>query len=112
MNGHLFKFTQGVILLIGVIFLLQNQGIFFLQNWWALFIMIPALGAFGNAWRAYQEAGYLDNHARGSLIFGVLFTAITLIFLFDLSWTLFGPAILILVGIGILMNAMLPGESK
>lgn len=102
-----------ILILLGVIFLLQNQGIFYLQNWWALFILIPALGAFGNAWRAYQNAGgYLNGQARGSIITGVLFSMVSVIFLFNLNWNLLGPVLIILAGVGILFNTMLPGEPK
>ena len=102
-----------ILILIGVGFLLQTQGFYYLQNWWALFILIPALGAFGNAWRAYQDAGgYLNAQARGSLIMGVLFSMVTATFLFNLNWSLLGPMLIILAGIGILLNAVLPGEPK
>ena len=102
-----------ILILIGVVFLLQTQGIFYLQNWWALFILIPALGAFGSAWRAYQDAGgYLNAQARGSLMMGLLFSMVTAIFLFNLNWTWLGPILIILAGVGILLNAVLPGESK
>ncbi len=99
-----------ILLLLGVIFLLQNMGALTLNNWWALFIMIPALGAFGAAWRAYQAAdGRLTAAARGSLIGGLILTLITAIFLFELSWGVLGPIVIILAGIGLLLNAFLPG---
>jgi hypothetical protein len=101
----------GVVLIgLGIIFLLQNFGTFYLQNWWALFILIPAVGAFGNTWRAYQDAGgQMNAQARGSLIGGLVLSMVAAIFLFNLSWGLLGPAILVLAGIGILINALLPG---
>lgn len=97
-----------ILIIIGVIFLLQNTGINIpLKNWWALFILIPAVGALGNALRMYQSAdNQLTAAARGSLFGGLVLLLITAIFLFNLSWTLFGPVILILVGIGILLNGM------
>jgi hypothetical protein len=99
-----------ILIALGVIFLLQNFGGLYLQNWWALFILIPAVGAFGNAWRAYQSAdGHLNVQARGSLIGGLVLSMITAIFLFNLNWGLLGPVILILAGIGVLLNAVLPG---
>src|SRR6476660_6157139 len=90
-----------ILILIGVIFLLQNTGINIpLKNWWALFILIPAVGALGNALRIYQNAdNQLTAAARGSLFGGLVLLLITAIFLLNLSWTIFGPVILILVGI-------------
>jgi hypothetical protein len=99
----------GVILIvIGAILLLQNTGINIpLRNWWSLFILIPAIGALSNALRLYQDAdNQLTPAARSSLFGGLVLLLITAMFLFNLSWTLFGPVILILVGLGILLNGM------
>jgi hypothetical protein len=99
-----------VLIALGLIFLLQNFGGMYLQNWWALFILIPAVGAFSNTWRVYQETGgHLTAPARGSLIIGLVLSMVTAIFLFNLNWSLLGPALLILAGIGVLINAALPG---
>ena len=100
----------GVILIaLGIIFLLQNFGLPVLDNWWALFILLPAVGAFGNAWRDYQNAGgRLTASARWSLIVGLILTIVTAIFLFNLNWGLLGPVLIILAGLGLLLNALLP----
>lgn len=99
-----------ILIALGLIFLLQNFAGLELNNWWALFILIPAAGAFGNTIRAYQDAGgRLTVSARGSLIAGLVLVMVTAIFLFGLNWSLFGPAVLILAGVGILINAALPG---
>jgi cation transport ATPase len=99
-----------VLILVGIFLLLQNLGASLLNNWWALFILIPALGAFANAWRAYQEAGgHLTASARSSLFGGLILTLVAAIFLFNLSWGLLGPILLILIGIGIFVNVALPG---
>ncbi len=94
---------------LGVIFLLQNMGLLVLNNWWALFIMIPALGAFSEAWGRYRSAGRLTGAARGSLLGGLFFTLLTAIFLFGWNSGLIWPVVIILVGAGILLNALLPG---
>jgi hypothetical protein len=100
-----------VLIALGIVFLLQNLGLFYLNNWWALFILIPAFGAFASAWRIYQAAGgHLVAPARGSLFGGLVFTLIALIFLFGLNWGLLWPIILILIGAGALLNALLPGR--
>jgi hypothetical protein len=100
--------TVGLILiLLGGMFLLRSMGTFELplQNWWALFILIPAVGSFDTALRMYRHAGnQLTPAARGSLLVGGVLTFVTIMFLFDISWTFFGPILIILVGIGILFN--------
>jgi hypothetical protein len=98
-----------ILILIGIFIMLQNLTSFELENWWALFIMIPALGAFGNAWRAFQNDGGLSGQARASLISGVILTMVTAIFLLGLNWTILGPVLLILAGVGLLLNVILPG---
>jgi hypothetical protein len=96
-----------VLVLIGLVFLLRNTGAFNLENWWALFILIPAIGAFGAAWNNYQSSGgRLTAGARGSLIGGFILLLITVVFLFGLNFGLVWPFILILGGIALLLNAI------
>jgi hypothetical protein len=97
-----------VLLLLGGVLLLQNFGVVYAFNWWALFILIPAAGAFGAAWTAYRQTGRLGAAARGSLIGGIILSMVAAAFLFNLNWALVGPALLILAGFGILLNVMLP----
>ena len=98
-----------VLIALGLIFLLQNTGLFVLHNWWALFILIPAIGSFGATYTMYRNnSNRLTYPARGSLIAGVVFTLIAAAFLFDVNFGLFWPGLLILVGIGLLLNFVLP----
>lgn len=97
-----------VLILVGIFIMLENLTSFTLENWWALFILIPAVGAFGNAWRTYQSAGRLSAAARASLISGFILTMVTAFFLLNLNWTVLGPVLLILAGIGLLVNVALP----
>ena len=106
--------VAGVILIVlGIAFLFQNTGNFTipLRNWWALFILIPAIGAFERAWQMYRDAGnHLTAQTRSSLLVGLVLTLVTAAFLFNINWTFFGPALIILAGLGILINAILPGK--
>ena len=98
--------TGGLILIgIGVFFLLSQMTGFFIHNWWALFIMIPAIHNLNEAWQSYQEHGRLHTHARHSLMGGIFLTTVAAFFLFNLSWSLFWPLALILAGVGALVNA-------
>jgi hypothetical protein len=99
-----------ILIIIGIVFLLQNMNIFILTNWWALFILLPAVGAFTAAWRSYQDAGgRLTAGARGSLIGGLVLVLVAGVFLFGLNWGVVGPLLIVLAGIGLLLNAFLPG---
>ena len=98
-----------VLIVLGAMFLMRNTGTFDfpLQNWWALFILIPAVGALDSGFRTYRAAGnQLTAPARGSLLVGLVLTFVAAMFLFDISWTFFGPVLIILVGIGILFTAV------
>jgi hypothetical protein len=99
----------GILILLGLIFLLQNMGIYFLHNWWALFILIPAFTSFSSAYGIYQSNGHRFTYAvRGAAIGGVFFTLLTAAFLFDLSASLFWPLVLILGGVSLLVNFVTP----
>ena len=106
--------TLGAILiLLGVSFLMQNMGTFFfpLKNWGALFILIPAFGAFDRAWRFHRNGeGQFTSQARGALLVGLVLTFVTIMILFELNWIFYGPLLIILVGVGILVSAMLSGK--
>jgi hypothetical protein len=93
---------------VGVIFLLQNLGYAIPGNWWALFILIPAVFALWNAWRSYEKNGRrFGPGMAGSLITAVVLAALTIVFLFDLdvNWDVIWPALLIVIGLGVLARA-------
>lgn len=97
-----------VLILIGLIFLANNIAGLGLYNWWAVFILIPAVSSFVTAWERYRQAGSLDRHARNALFGGVLLTLVAAILLFNLSWSIFGPLLLILLGGLLLLSYLAP----
>jgi hypothetical protein len=100
----------GILILLGIIFLLQNTGIFTLHNWWALFFLIPAFGSYASAVGMYQSNGNnFSNAVRGSVIGGVFFTLLTAAFLFGVSAGIFWPLVLILGGVALLVNLISHG---
>jgi hypothetical protein len=106
--------TGFILIVLGTMFLLRNNGMSYipLRNWWALFILIPAIGAFDSALRTYRNAGnQLTAPARSSLLVGTVLAFVTIMFLFDISWAVFGPILIILVGIAIILNYAL-GSSE
>ena len=112
---HAFRHTNGawiggaILILLGLIFLLQNTGIYILHNWWALFILIPAFGSYATAYGIYRSNGNRLTYAvRGSLIGGVFFTLLAGAFLFEIAAGLFWPLILIVVGVALLVNFVSP----
>ena len=104
MRGGSGAWIGGVILiLLGAIFLLQNAGIFVLRNWWAVFILIPALGSLWTAYTIYRNTSDTRNPAfYGSLVVGVFLLLLALAFLFGINTGVLLPIALIIGG-GILL---------
>jgi uncharacterized membrane protein HdeD (DUF308 family) len=96
-----------VLILIGAIFLFANVTDFYLDNWWALFILIPAVSNFANAWRHHQRHGRFTKTVRGSVTGGLILTVVAFTFLFDWDWGLIWPVFLIIGGMGLLLGGWL-----
>ena len=100
-----------VLIILGLVFLVQNLTGFRLDNWWALFILIPAVAAFANAWRAYQlNDRRINGQVTSSVVGGLFPLLVALIFLFDLDWGRIWPLFLILGGIALLLSRLAPQE--
>lgn len=98
--------VAGVILIaIGLVFLATNLGGFALNNWWALFILIPAAFTFGNAFNDYKENGRLTKKGRGDLTGGLIMSLIGCTFLFSWDWGKIWPLFLIIGGISALLGS-------
>ncbi|HEY5468306.1 MAG TPA: hypothetical protein VIK85_04310 [Coriobacteriia bacterium] len=108
-GGETASWVVGVILiLLGVAFMLERAGIFVLTgNWWSVFIYLAAAACFVNAWRSYRAKGEVRTAAGGSLTWGLVLTAIATIFLLDLEWNMWWPALLIALGVGMVLSSWL-----
>lgn len=94
----------GVLIAIGVYLLLSNITGWGTGNWWALFILIPAIGSLANAWRLYEASGRVTEAVIGATIGGVVLLFVFAMLFFGFNWGLFWPALLILAGIGALVG--------
>ncbi len=107
--GYHYGWVGGVLLvLLGVIFLLQNLGIQVLANWWALLILFPAYWSYAASWNIYHNNGRMTQGAASLLTVGVLLTVLTLIFLLNLAFGAFWPILLIIGGLLLLLSAFFP----
>ena len=108
------SWVVGVILiLLGTAFLLERAGLIaFTGNWWAVFIYLAALASFANVWRAYRARGSFGPQAGGSLTWGLALTVVASIFMFDLSWDMWWPAVVIAVGVGMLLSSLLGNATR
>ena len=91
---------------LGLIFLLNNTTGYAIHNWWALFILIPAIGSFSKAADAIRSAGEFDRAAWSALAGGVILTLVASAFLFNLDWGLIWPVFLIIGGLGLFLGAL------
>jgi hypothetical protein len=96
----------GLVLIgLGIVFLWQNLfGFQPIDNWWALFILIPAVSNLSRGWQAYQATGSWGEAMGRGLTTGLLLVTIALIFLLDLDFGRWWPALLILLGLSLLLK--------
>jgi hypothetical protein len=97
-----------VLVLVGVLFLLQNVGIIVTTgHWWAIFILIPAVGSGVAALTLYEKAGRRYTPAMAGPLTGfVILTFITAMFFFDLSWGQWWPVFIIIAGLSSILGRM------
>jgi len=96
-----------VLITIGVVYLLQNTGYLVpFTNWWALFLLLPAIGSLSAAYGLYRRDGSWAA-AGGSLMGGVFFLFLTAVFLFGFDFGKFWPLLLIIGGLLVLATPLL-----
>jgi hypothetical protein len=93
-----------VLILLGIFFLLQEFGDFSFDNWWALFILIPALSAFGSAFGLWQKNGRFTFSVWSTFYGGLFPLLVALMFLFNLDWGDYWPLFVILGGFGMFVG--------
>lgn len=108
------SWVGGAILIgLGALLLMQQTGALAIGRWWALLIMIPAIAAFVAAWDEFRAAGSVLNGAViGLLVGGLLLATVAIVFFLDLDWAWFGPALLLLAGVGLLIRAFAEKRSS
>lgn len=94
----------------GVVVLLNQSGVLSIKfNWWAFFIVIPAIGSLHNAYRRYRATNNLFD-------MGVMIPALMGLFMIGLmynllsgngwnfNWNLLWPAMFIIIGLGMIFG--------
>lgn len=96
------------VIVIGVVFLLKAHGYHdwlpFRDNWWALFILIPAVMMYLSVYERYKRLGRFDAEAGGRLTGALAITVVAVIFLAGLSWHKWWPLFIIVGGLSIIFN--------
>ena len=96
---------------VGLLFLVQNYLGYELRYWWALLILIPAVGSFGTAYSLWRGHGS-PTATASAFTMGILFTAIALIFLLGLPWARVWPVFIILAGLAMLLPSLTRRREK
>lgn len=98
-----------MLVVVGTLLLLSRTTGFniFFPNWWALFILWPALKGVGEAQQKYRANGGLSRRQSEKLGWSLIMGIVASIFLFNLSWALFVPLMLISIGISTLLGRAL-----
>jgi hypothetical protein len=95
-----------ILIVVGVVFLVQNVSgtTHVLHNWWAFFILIPAIGSLAGAWRTYASAGRrFGSGVTRQLTVGLALLAVTVILVLD-AWDKAWPVFLIIIGLGMALS--------
>jgi hypothetical protein len=104
-NGGRGLIVGLVLIGLGIVFLWQNLfGFQPIHNWWALFILIPAVSNLSRGWQVYRATGSWGEAMGRGLTTGLLLVTIALIFLLDLDFGRWWPALLILLGLSLLLK--------
>ncbi len=94
------RYGLGLLLVVvgGILLLRDSFGVAF-QNWWVVFLLIPAAAFLYRAYQAYQASGAIDREVSRQVVPGVVLLLVSAVFLFGLSWNVMGPLVLIFLGL-------------
>ncbi len=94
----------------GALVLLNQTGLLSIQfNWWALFILLPAIGSLNGAYNRYRATNNLfDMGVMMPALIGLFMLGLMVNLLsgngWDFNWNLFWPAIMIIIGLGMIFG--------
>ena len=100
--------TWGIaVTLAGVVLLLSSSGTLKLGHWWALLILIPAVGSFAEAFIRLKHAGNrFTRQAAAGLSGGLFLAAVAVMFLFGLDWGRYWGIFIVLAGLSTILSAV------
>jgi hypothetical protein len=94
----------------GAIVLLNQSGLLsFELNWWAFFVLIPAIGSFSNAYNRYRATNNLfDMSVMMPALIGLFMIGLMFNLLrgngWNFNWNLLWPIMLIIIGLGMVFG--------
>jgi len=101
----------GLALILSGAGLLLTAGQLRADNWWAVFILLAALGSLGGAALALHDSrGLFNLWVWLHLASGLVVLTVALIFLYHIDWSLGWTLMLIVTGLTLLVNGFGPGR--
>ena len=113
----IYRISLGlVIIVIGLLFLAREHGykldFLWFHNWWALFILIPAVAMTARVVARIRRLGRFDAEAAGTSIGALATTLVAGMFLFDLNFGKWWPVFVILGGLSVLLSGFTKEEHQ
>lgn len=95
------------LLIIGLAFFMKNAGFISGRfNWWAFFILLPAIFFLNAATSSMQNSGYFSLSVRTSSAIGLISLTVAVMFLLNLDWSIWWSLMLIVPGFMIMINSI------
>jgi hypothetical protein len=103
--GNAYAAVVGLgLIILGIVFLLENAGILQYTSLWALFLFIPAAGSLVFAWKTYHDEGGLTVTVRREVMAGLVLAFVAALVMLNLDWVVIWPAFIIIAGLGTLLT--------
>ena len=113
----IYRITLGVVvILVGLLFLAREHGynldFLSIRNWWALFILIPAVAMTARVVSRVRRIGRFDADAAGTTVGALATGLVATLFLLDLNFGKWWPVFMVLGGVAILLSGFSREEDK
>ncbi|MBT3251895.1 MAG: hypothetical protein HN729_12775 [Candidatus Marinimicrobia bacterium] len=105
--------TGALLVLLGIYLLLEKSGyIPELENWWALFIVLPGLATIGSAYKSLMDEGIITRRIIDRIASGVTIMFVGCVMLFGWQWSRIWPVFLIIIGTEYFIKDLVTGSKK
>jgi hypothetical protein len=95
-------------LLMGVIFLVQNLTGWQMDDWWYLFLIVPAFASFITAWQRSKESEQIQSwRILRPLALGLFLLAMMFVLIFNLGWFMIPAGLLLIAGILLIVGVFI-----
>ena len=113
----IYRFSLGaVVIIVGLLFLAREHGykldFLWIDNWWALFILIPAVAMATRVVTRVRRQGRFDAEAAGTSIGALATGLVAIMFLLDWDFGKWWPLFIVLGGLSIVISGFAKEDDK